>query len=116
MRKLVCTTPLCGAAKTEVLAAAGHQWDGGKVTRAATEKAEGIKTYTCTVCGAAKTEAIAKLAPSGNGDPKSQDISGSGHAGIPKTGDPANVWMWGLPAAVSAGAAIVFLVKRRACR
>ena len=42
---------------------ANHTWDAGKVTKAATEKAEGIKTYTCTVCGETKTEVIPKLKP-----------------------------------------------------
>ena len=43
------------------IAATGHTWDSGTVTTAATIKAEGVKTYTCTVCGATKTETIAKL-------------------------------------------------------
>lgn len=41
-----------------------HSWDAGKVTKAATEQAEGVKTYTCTVCKATKTETIPKLKPS----------------------------------------------------
>lgn len=39
----------------------GHHWDGGEVTKKATCKEEGVKTFTCTVCGTAKTESIAKL-------------------------------------------------------
>lgn len=39
---------------------AKHTWDAGKVTKAATETATGIKTYTCTVCKKAKTETIPK--------------------------------------------------------
>ena len=39
----------------------GHTWDGGVVTKKATLKQTGIKTYTCTVCGEKKTETIAKL-------------------------------------------------------
>ena len=50
--------------KQNTVQATGHKWDAGKVTKAATEKAEGIKTYTCTVCGETKTEAIPKLKPS----------------------------------------------------
>ena len=75
-RELVCTTPLCGATKTEALTATGHQWGGETVTREATEKAEGIRTYTCTVCGATKTEAIVKLASSGNGNIDKGNIIG----------------------------------------
>ncbi len=37
-----------------------HTWDSGKVTKAATYAATGVKTYTCTVCGAEKTSSIAK--------------------------------------------------------
>ncbi len=39
-----------------------HTWDNGTVTKPATCKEEGVKTFTCTVCGATKTEPIAKLA------------------------------------------------------
>ena len=120
-RELVCTTPLCGATKTEVLAATGHQWDSGKVTQAATEKAEGVKTYTCTVCGTTKTEAIAKLVPSGNGNTDKanadqQDVSASNSVNAPKTGDTANIWTWALLMTASAGAITVFLMKKRTFR
>jgi hypothetical protein len=40
-----------------------HKWDSGKVTKKATEKATGVRTYTCTVCKATKTETIPKLTP-----------------------------------------------------
>ena len=42
---------------------ANHTWDSGKVTKAATEQAEGVKTYTCSVCKATKTEPIPKTGP-----------------------------------------------------
>ena len=38
-----------------------HSWDKGVVTKSATVKEEGVKTYTCTVCGAERTETIARL-------------------------------------------------------
>ena len=38
----------------------GHKWNSGEVTKKATTKATGIKTYTCTLCGATKTSKIAK--------------------------------------------------------
>ncbi len=38
-----------------------HQWNDGVVTTPATEEAEGVKTYTCTVCEQTKSEAIEKL-------------------------------------------------------
>ncbi len=39
---------------------AAHSWNGGVVTKEATCKETGVKTYTCTACGATKTEEIAK--------------------------------------------------------
>ena len=35
-----------------------HTWNSGKITKAATCTATGIKTYTCTNCGETKTETI----------------------------------------------------------
>jgi hypothetical protein len=35
-----------------------HQWDEGTVTKEATEKEAGVKTFTCSVCSATKTEQI----------------------------------------------------------
>lgn len=52
----------CGA-KLEsgtVINKLGHTWDNGKVTKEATCKEEGSKTYTCSICGDTKTEAIPK--------------------------------------------------------
>ncbi|MBR5426994.1 MAG: hypothetical protein IK118_01490, partial [Clostridia bacterium] len=37
-----------------------HAWDEGKITKAATTTAEGVKTYTCAVCGATRTETTPK--------------------------------------------------------
>ncbi len=45
----------------ENIAALGHSWDAGKVTKQPTTTEEGIKTYTCQRCGATKTETIPKL-------------------------------------------------------
>ena len=39
-----------------------HTYNAGVVTRQATCKATGVKTFTCTVCRATKTQAIAKVA------------------------------------------------------
>ena len=43
----------------EIADKADHTWDEGKITTAATQDADGVKTYTCTVCGNTKTEAVA---------------------------------------------------------
>lgn len=45
--------------KTE-LKATGHEWDKGTITKEATYKEEGEKTYTCTVCSETKKEPIPK--------------------------------------------------------
>lgn len=51
----------CGDKITESIPATGiHTWDAGKITKAATCKDTGIKTYTCTSCGTTKTETVAK--------------------------------------------------------
>ena len=52
---------VCAKDKTHV-EKANHTWDAGVVTKAATCKEAGVKTYTCTVCKATKTETIAKTA------------------------------------------------------
>ena len=52
----VCGTVL--KAQTTV-AALGHSWDGGKVTKATTCTTAGTKTYTCTRCKKTRTETIA---------------------------------------------------------
>ena len=51
--KHVCT--VCGYEEK-----ANHTWNGGTVTKVATCKETGIKTYTCTACNSTKTETIAK--------------------------------------------------------
>lgn len=51
--KHTCT--VCGHTET-----ANHTWNGGTVTKTATCKEAGIKTYTCTACNTTKTETIAK--------------------------------------------------------
>ena len=52
----VCNTVI--KAQTTV-AALGHSWDGGKVTKAATCTTTGTKTYPCTRCKKTRTETIA---------------------------------------------------------
>ena len=52
----VCNTVLKAQA---TVAALGHSWDGGKITKAATCTAAGTKTYTCTRCKKTRTETIA---------------------------------------------------------
>lgn len=40
------------------IAATGHTWDEGTVTKEPTETENGVKTYTCKTCDATKTEEI----------------------------------------------------------
>ena len=51
------TCSACGNVETKA-----HSWDKGSVTKAASCKETGVKTYACTTagCGATKTETIAK--------------------------------------------------------
>lgn len=49
------TCSACGTAESSA-----HTWNSGAITKAATCKETGVKTYTCTVCNATKTETIAK--------------------------------------------------------
>ena len=48
----------CGDKETRIIKALGHQWDNGKVTKAATCAVTGVKTYICTACGITKKESI----------------------------------------------------------
>ncbi len=54
---------VCGEIFTaqKTVPATGHRWNAGKVTKEPTARAEGVKTFTCTVCKAARTEPVAKL-------------------------------------------------------
>ncbi len=50
------TCAVCGRKETK-----DHTWNNGAVTKPATCKDEGVKTFTCTACHAVKTEKIEKL-------------------------------------------------------
>ncbi len=55
------TTYTCACGDTYVadeVAALGHSWDNGVVTKQATATESGIRTYTCTRCGETRTEVI----------------------------------------------------------
>lgn len=36
-----------------------HKWDEGRITKPATQEADGVKTFVCTVCEGTKTETVA---------------------------------------------------------
>ena len=69
--KLVCD--ICGAEQVRELAATGHVWDGGTVTKEPTVYSDGVKTYTCSVCGKKRSEAIPALPAQKGQDEGSQD-------------------------------------------
>nr|MCR5781569.1 dockerin type I repeat-containing protein [Clostridia bacterium] len=54
-----------------------HVWNNGEITKEPTAKAEGEKTFTCTVCGAVKTESLPKLNPTKE-DYAPGDVDGNG--------------------------------------
>lgn len=56
----------CGAKISEgkAVAASGHQWDKGVITKQPTASETGIRTFTCTVCRTTRTETLAKLTAS----------------------------------------------------
>lgn len=51
-----CTVSGCTASES-----VDHTWNAGTVTKVATCKEDGVRTFTCTGCGAEKTEKIDKL-------------------------------------------------------
>ena len=118
---------ICGAEQSQELAATGHIWNGGVVTKEPTESAEGVRTYTCAACGQTKTEPIAKLPQTGGDKPQGGDRpdgsadanEGSAQEGaqdeLPQTGD-GTFALIGLPALalllVSAG--LILAARNRA--
>lgn len=71
--------------KTEIteIPKSDHAWDDGKITKEATETAEGVKTYSCKVCGVTKTETI----PKKDAVATQQPTEGSTVSQSPKNGD-----------------------------
>ena len=71
--------------KTEIteIPKSGHAWDDGKITKEATETAEGVKTYSCKVCGVTRTETI----PKKDAVTTQQPTEGSTVSQSPKNGD-----------------------------
>ena len=127
--KQIRTCAICGAEQSQELAATGHIWDAGVVTKEPTESTEGVRTYTCATCGQTKTEPIAKLPQTGGDKPQGGDRpdgsadanEGSAQEGtqdeLPQTGD-GTFALIGLPALalllVSAG--LILAARNRAER
>lgn len=54
---------VCGTILTaqKTVKATGHDWDEGKITKAATCEEKGVKTYTCRTCKKTRTEDVSAL-------------------------------------------------------
>ena len=54
---------VCGPVLTaqKTVKATGHDWDEGKITKAATCEEKGVKTYTCRTCKKTRTEDVPAL-------------------------------------------------------
>lgn len=54
---------VCGTVLTaqKTVKATGHDWDEGKITKAATCEEKGVKTYTCRTCKKTRTEDVTAL-------------------------------------------------------
>ena len=70
---LVCSDCDTVLTKGETIKSTDHTWDGGKITKDATETEEGVKTYTCTVCSSTKTEPIPLKQPTDPENPGEQN-------------------------------------------
>ena len=53
-----CTDCNTKISSGSTIAAKGHTWNSGVITRQPTASQDGIKTYTCTTCGGTKTETV----------------------------------------------------------
>lgn len=93
----------CGHTERAEVPAAGHRWDEGTVTTAATETADGEKRFTCTVCKEVRTEVIKASAPS-NGAPDNSTVP-DGATTVPD-GDPSLTTQ---PPAASSASKIVMI-------
>ena len=79
-----------GKPAAKVVIEPDHKWDAGKVTKAPTMTAAGVKTYTCSVCKATKTEAIPKLSSPDNFAPGADaSVAEACILALPDDKDPA---------------------------
>ncbi len=62
-----------------------HEYGSGVVTKAATETADGVRTFYCVHCGAAKTEAIPKLTPTTSPEPSAKPTTSPAPSAKPTT-------------------------------
>lgn len=121
--KLVCD--ICGAAQVRELAATGHAWDDGIVTKEPTVYSDGVKTYTCSACGEKRIETIPAL-PAQQGqdggsqgsavaDGGNQDNQNADKGKLPQTGDAvfAAPMLLLLSTLLLSAVAVVFAAKKR---
>ena len=68
----VCLTVIVAQVEIE---AKGHQWDEGRITKQPQEGVQGEKTFTCTVCTESKTEPVEYVAPGGDTEDNTDEIT-----------------------------------------
>lgn len=91
----------------EVVAATGHAWDEGKITTPATDKKDGVKTYTCKNDAThTKTEAVKYVTP----------VVDKDYDDVPKTGDNTAMILTTMTGiALFCSVAYIFSKKKIAC-
>lgn len=106
---------------------AAHTFGDWRVTKEATESADGIKERACTVCGYAETARIPATGtkPADSSSPAADSASQSGGvtsqtqagesaaATLPQTGDESSLLLWIVLLAVSGGALGIVTYKKR---
>ena len=99
-----CTEPrtCTGCSETEG-EPAGHDWDDGVVTKAATCVNEGNMTYTCTTCGETKQETIEK---NENNHAAETEVRGYKEATCVEDGYSGDVYCKGCEAMIKGGETI----------
>ena len=73
----------CGYTERSEVAATGHKWDEGKITKEAAADTDGRKTFTCTVCKATKVETIAAGTSSGASGSDIEEADKKQSSGLP---------------------------------
>ncbi|MCD7754978.1 MAG: hypothetical protein LUJ09_01380, partial [Firmicutes bacterium] len=97
------------------IAATGHSWDEGTITKEATATEDGEITYTCTECGETYTETIPATGDTGDtGDTgNTGDTGDTGDDDPSDTGDSfSTLWVLGLIASTMGICALVVSRKK----
>ena len=96
-----------------MVAALGHEWDGGKPTKTPTTDAEGEVTYTCKVCGNTKKSVIPKLTPAPIKPTPTPTPTPTPAQPSKQTGDDIATLAFIALLALVSGAAVMFAKKKK---